>query len=176
MKKYGENIIKVPRFEEAAGFYTTKARSELMGKIRGKETKPEISFRKVLWGLGLRYRKNVKNLPGKPDIVFRKYRLVVFIDGEFWHGYKWEEKRDKIKSNRDFWIPKIERNMQRDRQINRQYSEIGWMVFRFWDTEIKKNLGSCLHKILTYIDSFEDFPNPKARSRERNQKGKNGSS
>lgn len=157
MKIYTENIIKVPRFNEAAGFYTTKARSDLMSRIRSKETKPEIQFRKVLWGLGLRYRKNVKKLQGTPDIVFTKFKLIIFIDGEFWHGYNWEEKKRKIKSNRDFWIPKIERNMQRDRQNNRKLEEQGWTVLRFWDSEIKKELGACLNRVLIHLDNFEKF-------------------
>lgn len=157
MAKYPENTIKVPRFEEANGFYTTKARSELMSKIRSKETKSEIQLRKVLWGLGIRYRKNVKKLPGSPDIVISKFKLVIFIDGEFWHGFNWEEKKTKIKSNRGFWIPKIERNMQRDRQNNRALEENGWKVFRFWDSQIKKEFGVCLFQILEYIDYYEDF-------------------
>lgn len=155
MAKYPENIIKVPRFEEANGFYTTKVRSELMSKIRSKETKSEKQLRKVLWDLGIRYRKNVKILSGKPDIVISRYKFVIFIDGEFWHGYNWEEKKQKIKSNRGFWIPKIERNMQRDAFNNQILTEQGWKVFRFWDSQIKKEFGQCLLQILKYIDDFE---------------------
>lgn len=157
MAKYPENIIKVPRFEEANGFYTTKARSALMSKIRSKETKPEIKLRKVLWNLGLRYRKNVKKLPGSPDIVISKYKLVVFVDGEFWHGYNWEEKKKKIKSNRNFWIPKIERNIQRDKTNNKILTEKGWKVFHFWDSQIKKEFAKCLLQIIEYIDNYEKF-------------------
>jgi DNA mismatch endonuclease (patch repair protein) len=157
LANYPENIIKVPRFEEANGFYTTKARSELMGKIRSKETKPEIKLRKMLWGLGIRYRKNVKKLPGTPDIVISKYKLVIFIDGEFWHGYNWKEKKKEIKSNRGFWIPKIERNMQRDHQANQLLAEKGYTVFRFWDSQIEREFVNCLFKILDYIDEFEDM-------------------
>lgn len=157
MAVYPENIIKVPRFEEANGFYTTKVRSDLMSKIRSKETKPEIKLRKFLWNLGIRYRKNVKKLPGTPDIVISKYRLVIFVDGEFWHGYKWDEKKNKIKSNRDFWIPKIERNMQRDRFNNQLLNKNGWTVFRFWDTQIKKEFVNCLFRIIDYIDNCESF-------------------
>lgn len=154
MKKYSQNIIKVPRFDEASGFYTTKARSHLMSKIKSKETKPEIKLRKVLWRLGIRYRKNVKKLPGTPDIVISKYRLIIFIDGEFWHGFNWEEKKNKIKSNRNFWIPKIERNMQRDQINNKALESEGWTVFRFWDWQIRREFGSCLFKILDYIDNL----------------------
>ena len=154
MVKYPENTIKVPRFSEANGFYTTRERSELMRKIKSKDTKPEKKLRELLWGLGIRYRKNVKKLPGAPDIVLRRYKLVIFVDGEFWHGYNWEEKKDKIKSNRGFWIPKIERNMQKDKSVDQYYSEKGWAVMRFWEHEIKKEFGACAEQILKYIDEL----------------------
>jgi DNA mismatch endonuclease (patch repair protein) len=154
LKNYPEDIIKVPRFNEDNGFYTTKARSELMAKIKGKNTKPEQKLRKALWHLGYRYRKNVSKLPGKPDIVFAKYKLIVFIDGEFWHGYKWEEKLCRIKSNRDFWIPKIERNMQRDREVNKQLEKEGWTVIRFWEIQIKKDLGFCVGLVEDLVRSY----------------------
>ncbi len=157
MKKYKEEIIKVPRFSEENGFYTTKARSKLMGKIKGKETKPEQKLRKALWSLGIRYRKNVRKLPGSPDVVISRYKLIVFVDGEFWHGYNWSVRRDKLKANRDFWIPKIERNMQRDRQNNQQLRYRGWAVMRFWEYEIKKEFGAVLHKICQYIDEYEKY-------------------
>ena len=158
MGKYPEIEIKVPRFNEASGFYTTKERSALMSKIKGKNTKPEIKLRKTLWHAGIRYRKNVKKIPGTPDIVIRKYKLLIFIDGEFWHGYDWQNKREKIKSNRDFWIPKIERNMQRDRQNTDILKKQGWTVFRFWEQQIKKEFGACINKILEYIEAFKHYP------------------
>ena len=157
MAKYQENIIPVPRFCEANGFYTTRERSELMSKIKGSNTKPEQKLRKVLWGLNLRYRKNVKKMPGTPDIVLSKYSLVIFIDGEFWHGYRWEEKKEKIKSNRGFWIPKIERNMQRDYVVNEFYQKHGWKVFRFWEQEIKKEFHLCVNQILDYIEEYKMY-------------------
>jgi len=123
--------IKVPQFNEEAGFYTTKARSKQMFKIRGKDTKPEIQFRKALWAKGSRYRVNYKKLIGKPDIVLNKYKTVIFIDGVFWHGYNWEEKKDNIKSNRGFWIPKIERNMQRDQEVNEALKDKDTLSFGF---------------------------------------------
>lgn len=152
MPKYQENTIKVPRFKEENGFYTTKKRSELMSKIRSKETKPEQKLRKQLWLLGYRYRKNVKNLPGKPDIVFFKARLIIFVDGEFWHGYHWEEKKSKIKTNREFWIPKIERNIQRDKANNAYYLNNGWKVIRIWESEIKNEFSVCISRILSFLD------------------------
>ena len=148
---YDEPKIKVPRFNEAAGFYTTKKRSKIMSKIRGKNTKPELLFRKALWKKGIRYRLDSNKLPGKPDVSIKKYKLAIFIDGEFWHGYNWDERKKNIKSNRDFWIPKIERNMQRDRQVNRELSNMGYTVFRFWGKELKKELHKCINDVMVYI-------------------------
>ncbi len=155
MKKYAENHIIVPRFNEANGFYTTKQRSELMSKIKSQNTKPELKLKKTLWNLGFRYRKNVKKLPGTPDIVFPKDKIVIFVDGEFWHGYNWEEKKSKIKTNRDFWIPKIERNIQRDKRNNQLLSESGWYVLRFWEHEIKKDFEDCISQIINYFQKEE---------------------
>lgn len=134
-------------------FNTTPERSQLMSKIRGKDTQPEIIFRKALWSEGLRYRLNVSKLPGKPDVVFRKYKLAVFIDGDFWHGYKWEEKKLRIKSNADYWIKKIERNMERDLENTYALQKMGYMVFRFWEHQIKKDLPSCLSQVRSFIES-----------------------
>jgi len=156
-QKYPLNRIKVPKFSEENGFYTTKERSNLMCKIRAKETKPEQILRKTLWALGVRYRKNVNKLQGKPDIVISKFKLIVFVDGAFWHGYNWEEKKNKIKSNREFWIPKVERNMQRDAEINSALEGMGWIVIRFWDFQVKKELGVCIQKILEHIEYYEEY-------------------
>jgi DNA mismatch endonuclease (patch repair protein) len=145
VKNYKQKAIKVPRFEEAAGFYTTENRSRLMGTIKSRNTKPEILLRKELWKRGYRYRIDVKALPGRPDIVISKYQLVIFVDGEFWHGHRWDEKKQKIKTNRGFWLPKIERNIQRDDEVNERLEELGWTVVRFWEHKITKDLkGSAL--------------------------------
>lgn len=146
--------IKVPRFHETAGFYTTKKRSKIMSKIRAKNTKPEMLFRKALWAKGVRYRINNKQLPGTPDISIKKYRLAIFIDGEFWHGYQWDEQKHRLKTNRGFWIPKIERNMQRDREVNQQLQEMHYTVFRFWEREVKVDLEKCVNDILGHIKSY----------------------
>lgn len=151
MKKYTENQIVVPRFNETNGFYTTKQRSELMAKIKSQNTKPELKLKKALWNLGFRYRKNLKKLPGSPDIVYTKHKLAIFVDGEFWHGYNWAEKKTKIKTNRDFWIPKIERNIQRDTQNNQLLTEAGWYVIRFWEHELKKDFEDCLNRVISYL-------------------------
>ncbi|MVN23309.1 very short patch repair endonuclease [Mucilaginibacter arboris] len=147
-----EEVIKVPRFKEENGFYTTRQRSLLMSKIKAKDTSPEILLRKALWKTGLRYRLYNKSLPGNPDIVLKKYRLIIFIDGEFWHGFNWEKKREKIKTNRDFWIAKIERNMQRDKTNTIKLELLGFKVLRFWERQIKKEMQACIDEIQKYID------------------------
>ncbi|WP_370477684.1 very short patch repair endonuclease [Tamlana flava] len=151
MMIYDEPKIKVPRFNEESGFYTSQKRSKIMSKIRGKNTKPELQFREALWKKGVRYRVDSKKLPGKPDISIKKYKLAIFIDGEFWHGYNWDERKKTIKSNRRFWVPKIARNMQRDAEVNLQLKEMGYTVFRFWEHEIKKDLEKCLNDIMVFI-------------------------
>lgn len=112
-----------------------------------KDTKPELMLRKELWRRGLRYRKNFKMLEGKPDIVFLRARIAVFVDGKMWHGYDWGHQKEDFKSNRDFWIPKIERNMERDREVTEALTEQGWMVMRLWDFEIKNDVKLCADKI-----------------------------
>ena len=128
----------------------------MMGKIRGKNTKPELFFRKALWKKGIRYRVDNKKLSGKPDVSIQKYKLAIFIDGEFWHGYNWPERKEALKSNRGFWIPKIERNMQRDREVNAKLEEMGYTVFRFWTNEIKTNLDRCIKDIMVYINTGQN--------------------
>ena len=150
---YSEEKIKVPRFNEASGFYTTKQRSKIMSRIRGKNTKPELLFRKALWKKNVRYRVGSKQLPGRPDISIKKYKLAIFIDGEYWHGYDWDIRKPKLKTNRRFWIPKIERNMQRDKEINQQLNEMGYTVFRFWSHEIKNNLKTCINDVMVYLQT-----------------------
>ena len=148
IKPYPEPKINVPRFSEEAGFYTSPQRSFNMSRIRGKNTKPEKLLKKALWHAGIRYKSNKQKLPGKPDISLIKYKMVIFVDGAFWHGHDWENRKSTIKSNRDFWIPKIERNMQRDREINHYYQSKGWTVLRFWDFEVKGELGSCVKRVV----------------------------
>lgn len=152
-KKYSKERIIVPRFNEASGFYTTPQRSKIMSKIRGKNTKPELEFRKALYARGYRYRVDYKKLIGKPDIVLKKYKTVVFIDGEYWHGRNWEARKPKVKTNREFWIAKIERNMQRDAEVNQTLRDLGYTVFRFWESEIKKQLDTCLDEVITHLQN-----------------------
>ncbi|MCO6489048.1 MAG: very short patch repair endonuclease [Phaeodactylibacter sp.] len=147
-----EDPIKVPAFTEEQRRYTPEQRSRLMSKIRSRDTKPELMLRRALWALGYRYRKNVKSLPGSPDIAIKKYKVAVFVDGGFWHGYKWEEKKSSIHRNREYWIPKIERNMQRDRQNTQALQEKGWTVFRFWEHKLKKEFHICLEAVVDELE------------------------
>ncbi len=128
-----------------------------MRKIRSENTAPELKLRKLIWGLGIRYRINDSSLQGKPDIVIKKHKLAIFVDGEFWHGYNWEEKKQRIKSNREYWIPKIEKNMVRDSDNTQSLEYQGYTVLRFWEHEIKKNTGACLNKILNVINKNEGY-------------------
>ena len=111
-----------------------------MRQVKNKDSEIEIKLRKELWRRGLRYRKNVKTITGKPDIVFQRKKVAVFCDSEFWHGYDWEHRNLEIKSRREFWVPKIERNMQRDREVSEAE---GWIVLRFWGKRIKTDTAGC---------------------------------
>lgn len=97
-----------------------------MSRVKNKNSKIEMLLRKELWNRGLRYQKNVKTIMGKPDIVFKEKKIAVFCDSEFWHGYDWDNRKNDIKSNRDFWIAKIERNMQRDVEVTEYLENSGW--------------------------------------------------
>tara|TARA_R110002020_G_scaffold138602_5_gene308831 strand:- start:5358 stop:5738 length:381 start_codon:yes stop_codon:yes gene_type:complete len=125
-----------------------------MSQIKGKNTKPEKLLKKALWQAGVRYKTPKKPLLGKPDISLKKYKLVIFVDGSFWHGYDWENRKNTIKSNKEFWIAKIERNMQRDQEVNSYYQSKGWTVLRFWDFEVKGELGASIKKVLDEISKY----------------------
>lgn len=145
--------ILVPRFEEASGFYTTPKRSYNMSKIRNRNSKPELVLRKALWSKDIRFRLHDKSLPGTPDIVIKKYKLAIFVDGEFWHGFDWKNNKERIKSNRLFWIPKIERNMQKDICVNKALRDMDYVVFRFWTQDILKNLPTVINQIELFLET-----------------------
>ncbi|NQU84904.1 MAG: very short patch repair endonuclease [Mariniphaga sp.] len=134
------------------GFETSRERSQLMRKIRSKDTGPEKALRKLLWNAGIRYRKNVKKLPGSPDLVIQKHRVAIFIDGEFWHGHNWEDKKQKLKTNKEYWIPKIEKNIVRDQATNHKLEYLGYKVLRFWQHEIEQNPAMCYLKVMQAIE------------------------
>lgn len=121
-------------------------RRKNMQKIKSKDTKIEIMLRKALWNRGYRYRKNYTKLPGKPDIVLTQYKIVIFCDGEFFHGKDWAVLKPRLEkgNNGEFWISKISRNMKRDNEINKRLLFEGWTVIRFWGDEIKKHTDECV--------------------------------
>lgn len=127
--------------------HTPEQRRKNMQAVKCKDSKIEIMLRRELWNRGLRYQKNSKKIFGKPDIVFIGKKVAVFCDSEFWHGYDWDNKKNEIKSRQDFWIPKIEQNIQRDIEVNKKLSSEGWLVLRFWGNDIKKDLKGCADEI-----------------------------
>ena len=127
--------------------------SYTMSRIRGKDTSIEVKLRKALYEKGCRYRCNSKYIFGHPDISFKGVKVVVFCDSEFWHGKDFEENEKKIQSNRDYWIPKIKRNIERDKEVNEKLTQEGYMIFRYWGGEIQKNLDKCVTEILKGLNS-----------------------
>ena len=127
--------------------HTPEQRRRNMQAIKNKDSQIELLLRKELWCRGIRYRKNSTKIFGKPDLVFIGKKVAVFCDSEFWHGYNWEERKKDFKSHQEFWIPKIERNMQRDKEVTAKLESEGWIVLRFWGNEIKKDTQKCADKI-----------------------------
>lgn len=138
---------------------TKEQRHKAMSHIKSKDTSIEVALRKELWAQGYRYRKNYRLLPGTPDIVLTKYKIVIFCDGELFHGKNWQILKPKLLrgNNPDFWVNKIERNMQRDCENDQKLLSMGWTVIRFWGNDILKNPGQCVKIIEEIIfESFED--------------------
>lgn len=129
--------------------FSKKKRSEIMSKIRSKDTKIEILFRKTLWKKGFRYKKNSSKYFGKPDLALPKHKTVIFIDSCFWHNCP---KHGYLpKSNLRYWRKKIERNKERDKEVGKHYKKIGWKIFRIWEHEIKKNSEKAIQKVIKYL-------------------------
>lgn len=126
---------------------TKEQRQKNMRAIKSKGTKIEELLGKALWSKGFRYRKNNKDVFGKPDFTFKKYKIAVFCDSEYFHGKDWENQKHRIKTNKEFWHNKIESNIRRDKEVNEKLTKDGWKVIRFWGQEIKKNLDICIDKI-----------------------------
>ena len=128
---------------------TKEQRRKNMQHIRSSNTRIEVLLRKALWKKGYRYRKNVKDLPGKPDIVLIKYKIVIFCDGEFFHGKDWEILKSRLEksNNSKYWINKISKNRKHDDEVNKQLQFLGWTVIRFWGNEIQKNVDECVRVI-----------------------------
>lgn len=130
-------------------------RSKMMSKIKSTGGKAETQLAKALWHQGVRYFRNYKKLPGSPDIAITQYKVLVFVDGEFWHGYDWENvKQTRIHTNRSYWIPKLERNIERDQEVNAQLEAMGYTVLRFWEKhEVFHNMESCVNQVLAAIET-----------------------
>lgn len=131
--------------------HTPEQRRKNMKAVKNKDSEIERLLRKELWSRGLRYRKNYKKIIGKPDIVFVGKKFAVFCDSEFWHGHNWDERKNDFKSHQEFWIPKIERNMERDREVTQRLEAEGWTVLRFWGKDIKQNVAKCADEITAVI-------------------------
>ena len=147
IKTQSKNSIKTKN-----GFITTKQRSDLMKKIKASGTKPEVFLREKINTLGYKTVINVKEIIGTPDIVIPEKKVAVFVDGEFWHGYNWKEKKKKIKRNKNYWLLKIENNIRRDKKNNLRLRKLGYKVLRFWENDIKKDIDKCISKILLHIE------------------------
>lgn len=118
-----------------------------MSKVKLKNGTAEQLLAKRLWYLGYRYRKNDKRLPGSPDIAISKYRIAVFVDGEFWHGKDWETRKQRLKRNREYWIEKIEENIARDKRNDALLVQQDWIPIHFWEKEVLKDLQKCVTEI-----------------------------
>ena len=130
---------------------TEEERSYCMSRIKGKDTSIEKALSHELWRRGLRFRKNSRKIFGHPDISIAKYRIAVFCDGDFWHGYDWQNRKVSIHSNRDYWWPKIERNMEKDIEVNHVLEAEGFTVISVWEHEILNDLQSVADMIEKHI-------------------------
>jgi DNA mismatch endonuclease (patch repair protein) len=143
---------------------SAQASAAARGSSKKVDTTCERALRAALWAAGYRYRKNVANIPGNPDIVFPRAHVVVFCDGDFWHGRDWESRSRKLKagSNAEYWLAKIQRNMERDSETTACLEGMGWIVLRFWESEIRAETLKIVRKIgvtlATALDSGSKIP------------------
>lgn len=125
---------------------------KIMSAIRGKETGIEVRLRKALYAKGLRYRKNSKYIFGHPDVSMKGLKIAIFCDSEFWHGKNFAENEAKLMTNREYWVKKIKRNIERDQEVNARLRGEGYTVLRFWGEEIEKHLDDCVDKIVAAVE------------------------
>ena len=128
-------------------------RSEMMSRVKGRDTSIEMKLRRALWKEGIRYRKNCKGILGTPDICLKGLKIAIFCDSEFWHGKLYMEGKSIPKNNREFWERKLERNIERDKEVNEGLENEGWTVLRFWDKEIEKDLDRCVDRVRDAIST-----------------------
>ncbi|WP_283678368.1 very short patch repair endonuclease [Lentilactobacillus sp. Marseille-Q4993] len=132
-------------------YKTTTETSKRMSHIHLKESKAETLLARSLWHEGIRYRKNYKEIPGSPDIAITRYKIAVFVDGEFWHGKNWNDRKEKLKRNRDYWIKKIEENINRDKRVDVTLAKMGWIPVHFWEEDVLKHTDYCVQLVLYFI-------------------------
>ena len=135
---------------------TPDQRRKAMQSNHGKDTKIEILLRKALWHNGVRYRKNYKLFSCTPDIVITKHKIAIFCDGDFWHGKNFVE--GKIATHTKYWDEKIQRNIERDLENTLLLRDNGWIVIRFWETDIKNDLASCVANVLEIVSDRNRRP------------------
>ena len=123
-----------------------------MQAVKATGSKIEKRIGKALWKANIRYRKHYKKLPGKPDFVLGRFKIAIFCDSHFWHGYKWDERKHDHKTNKEFWYKKIERNIERDKEVNTILNVMGWIVIRFWEHEIKEDVDKCVTRVKVAIN------------------------
>ena len=134
---------------------STPAIRKRMSKVKLKNGKAETLLAKRLWSLGHRYRRNYKRLPGSPDIAITKFKIALFVDGEFWHGKDWEIKKQALKHNREYWIEKIEENIARDKRVDAELLQMGWLPIHFWEKDVLKDSDTCVWAVIEQMTDNE---------------------
>ena len=126
-------------------------RRKIMQRVKSHDTKPEILLRKALWHRGMRYRKNWRALPGTPDIALTRRKIAIFVDGDFWHARGHEDNPgEQVASRQAYWKKKLTRNVERDKDVNEALTQLGWLVLRFWESDINSDLEACVRHVLRY--------------------------
>lgn len=123
-----------------------------MQAIRSSETTMELYLYDALLKYGVRFGKNVESIFGKPDLAIKKYKIAVFVDGEYFHGKNWSTSKFRIQTNREFWWKKIEGNIMRDKLVTKYLKHEGWKVLRFWSNDVKKNVSKCCERIMKEVN------------------------
>ncbi|WP_270469495.1 very short patch repair endonuclease [Faecalibacillus faecis] len=131
--------------------------SKRMSHVKTKRNSAEVMIAKSLWHRGYRYRLNYKALPGSPDIALTKYRIAIFIDGEFWHGKDFEQRKTKLKNNKDYWIEKIKENIDRDLRNDKLLRQMDWYPIHFWSNDVIKYCNQCIDEIIYTIENRENM-------------------
>ena len=146
-----EGKPRAPRFDRYRP--ASENASKAKRANRHRNTRAEMQLRRALWHYGVRYRLHAKDLPGKPDLVFRSAKVAVFVDGDFWHGRDWRHQRQKLAKHRnaDYWIAKIEYNRERDQRNTALLEDNRWCVLRFWETDIQADVDTVARKVLAAL-------------------------